>query len=641
MRGPVAAVAVLAALAAWPSASSAAEQTFCVADPNCSGTPEVSVADALAAAQANGAERDRIEVGPGTFPASGSLADSLTNPVLIEGAGEGVTTLTRPAAMNALVLSLSNAQSSVSDLIVQIPAGQAGMSGIVLANGASAERVFVVSSPALADATGVVVGNGSSLRESGVGLPNAAAAANDGVVAMQDAVVESGFVVATRGVLIRRSGTLVRGEQIIAGIGVELVGPTGSDVTATVDNTQVTSTEPPSPADAAIKATGPDASHSVTLSARHLTLIGPGGGNGFWASGQSSSFNPTATLNVLDSVVRGYAADLRGSAGPMGTASLSIDNSAFDFTKLTTNTNQATINPGPNNLNMSGFDPRLIDVRGAMRPAFDSPLVDHGVPGGLLSTESPFDLALLGRLVDGNGDGTARRDMGAFEYQRAAPEVTASAASATAGQRQAITFSATATDSDPGETTGPITWLFDDGATATGQSAQHAFAAAGVHRATASATDPAGVTGTGAATVIVADTTAPALRISRHAVRLTRRGVAAIALTCPGDEVSSPCKGRLTLKTVRKLKRPSSAAAKRIRLGSRRFTIPAGRTARVRIKLSKANRRLVRALVRLRVGAVAPVHDQAGNSGVAKSRFKLRATAPIRRRAAGRPRAPD
>ena len=49
-----------------------------------------------------------------------------------------------------------------------------------------------------------------------------------------------------------------------------------------------------------------------------------------------------------------------------------------------------------------------------MRPALDSPLVDRGVPGGLLSTESQFDLALLARLVDGNGDGTAQRDMGAL-----------------------------------------------------------------------------------------------------------------------------------------------------------------------------------------------------------------------------------
>jgi hypothetical protein len=359
-----------------------------------------------------------------------------------------------------------------------------------------------------------------------------------------------------------------------------------------------------------------------------VTLIGPGGGNGFWAAGESNGSNPTATLNVLDSVVRGYAADLRVSAGVMGTASLSIDNSAFDFTKVTTNNpNKATINPGLHNLNMSGFDPKLIDVRGAMHPAFDSPLVDRGVPGGLLSTESQFDLALLARLVDGNGDGTAQRDMGAFEYQRAAPAVTASASPATVGQGQAITFNAKATDSDPEETPGAITWVFDDGATATGASVQHAFAAAGAHTATASATDPAGVTGTGAATVIVTDTTAPGLRISRRAVTLTRRGVAAVALTCPGDEVSGPCQGRLTLRTVRRFERPGSAVAKRIRLGSRRFSIPAGRTAKVRIKLSRANRRLVTALRRVRVGAVAAVHDQAGNSGAAKSRFKLRARA--------------
>ena len=135
---------------------------MCVADPDCSGTPEASVADALAAARANGAERDRIKVGPGTFPATGSLTDSPSNPVLIEGAGEGATTLTRPPAMNGNVLSLGNPQSSVSKLRVHIPAGQTGMIGIVLADGAFGERVFIGSPPSLADATGVIVGNGAA-----------------------------------------------------------------------------------------------------------------------------------------------------------------------------------------------------------------------------------------------------------------------------------------------------------------------------------------------------------------------------------------------------------------------------------------------------------------------------------------------
>jgi hypothetical protein len=125
----------------------------------------------------------------------------------------------------------------------------------------------------------------------------------------------------------------------------------------------------------------------------------------------------------------------------------------------------------------------------------------------------------------------------------------------------------------------------------------------------------------------VADALAAAQANGPERDRIQGRGVAAVALTCPGDEVSGPCQGRLTLRTVRRLERPGSAVARRIRLGSRRFSIPAGRTAKVRIKLSKANRRLVTALRRVRVGAVAAVHDQAGNSGAAKSRFKLRARA--------------
>jgi hypothetical protein len=49
----------------------------------------------------------------------------------------------------------------------------------------------------------------------------------------------------------------------------------------------------------------------VTLTVRHATLIGPGSGTGFATKAQSVTFNPTATLNVLDSLVRGYTVDLQ------------------------------------------------------------------------------------------------------------------------------------------------------------------------------------------------------------------------------------------------------------------------------------------------------------------------------------------
>jgi PKD domain len=622
MRGLGAALAVSLAVAAWPALASAAEQTFCVNDPTCSGTPVATVADALAAAQANGSERDRIKVGPGTFPAASLLSDASDNPVLIEGAGEATTVLTRSPVAGETILALTNSQSGVSRLTVHIPAGQPEMIGIDLSAGASGDRLRITSPPGTSEAIGIQVDTGSSLRRSVVTLPNSAAAANIGIEAGANTVVESDGVNATYGIIIAGSGALIRTARVTALRGLQLFGSTVADNTATVENTQVNSLAP-SAGHAAVIVAGANATHTVTLSARHLTLLGPGSGTGFLARGQQVGTNPIANLNVLDSVVTGYETDIQGLAGPTGTSSITIDSSAFDFAKQATNTNAATINAGPNNINLNGVDPKLRNFQGDRRPGFDSPLVDRGVPGGLLAAESPLDLALFARLVDGNGDGTIRRDIGAFEYQRSAPQVAASATPSTAGQRKPITFNASATDADPDEAV-QITWQFDDGATATGASVQHAFASAGPHNATATAADPSGATGAAVTTVTIRDTEAPRLRISRRAVTLTRTGVAPVALTCPKREFSGPCAGRLTLKTLRKLERPGAARAKRIKLGSARFRIRAGRTVKVQVRLSRANRRLVAALGRVRVSAAATVRDQAGNRGAARRAVQLR-----------------
>ena len=60
---------------------------------------------------------------------------------------------------------------------------------------------------------------------------------------------------------------------------------------------------------------------------------------------------------------------------------------------------------------------------------------------------------------------------------------------------QAVTFTGSATESDPGETVTGLAWRFDDGGAATGTDAPHAFATAGKHTATLTATDSAGATG--------------------------------------------------------------------------------------------------------------------------------------------------
>jgi PKD repeat protein len=134
------------------------------------------------------------------------------------------------------------------------------------------------------------------------------------------------------------------------------------------------------------------------------------------------------------------------------------------------------------------------------RPLWTSPLIDAGDPAALAATT---DAGGLPRPVDGDGNGSAIRDVGAFEYQRSAPVVSdVSATPASVAPGDAVTFSASGADADPGEAI-LLSWSFDDGSTAVGSSVSHAFATAGTHTATVTVTDAPGRTATAQTSVTV------------------------------------------------------------------------------------------------------------------------------------------
>jgi PKD repeat protein len=143
----------------------------------------------------------------------------------------------------------------------------------------------------------------------------------------------------------------------------------------------------------------------------------------------------------------------------------------------------------------SFVDPSTNDYR----PRFDSPLMDAA--GAAFPTES--DRNGVTRDVDGNGDGTALADVGAFEYPRRAPTASATATPASVTLGNPLTFSGTgSSDPDPGDIL-TYTWSFDDGASANGQNVTHAFATPGGHAGTLTVRDPTGLSATGTATATV------------------------------------------------------------------------------------------------------------------------------------------
>ena len=106
--------------------------------------------------------------------------------------------------------------------------------------------------------------------------------------------------------------------------------------------------------------------------------------------------------------------------------------------------------------------------------------------------------------------------------------------------------------------------------------------------------------------------TSVTIRIAGKRLRLDRRGVARVRLTCPRAERSPPCRGTLILRTRTRVR--FRGKQRRVVLGKARFGIAAGRTAAVRLRIVGPKARLVRRNRRARrVLAIARVSDTAGN----------------------------
>ncbi len=120
-----------------------------------------------------------------------------------------------------------------------------------------------------------------------------------------------------------------------------------------------------------------------------------------------------------------------------------------------------------------------------------------------------------------------------------------------------------------------------------------------------------------------ADETAPALRIKGRQLKLSRRRKARALVVCPADEASSPCSGKLKLKTRHKL----NFGGKRhtVKLAAKRYEIPAGASERVALRLTKRKSLLVRHKRRARrVLAKTRVSDAAGNHRRIQKRMRLK-----------------
>jgi len=490
---------VLSLVAAGALAGPAAATVFCVAPATgCVGVVQPTLQQALDAALGV-AGPDTVQLPEGTVTGPG-FYDSANpdNTVTVEGAGRDRTVLTSPTSTaSGYNLDLRN-KATLSDLTVKQFLPAVPFQDALLLDG-TADRVGVSSSTG-PDAR--VSFNGTARHISVNGPANI-----DVRGTLEDSEITGGSLYTGTG------ASVFRRIRVVSPNGVG-----GQNSSIVMSSSLVVNTDPNGTV-ASFTASPVPNSHATTVLSNN-TFIGSGGPGcvGIGISGENGAYTSPNDFAVNDAtivntVVRNCKTSLvRDASGAHRTANVTIRSSDIDLSPVAvTQTGAGTLTAAPDAGNLN-VDPLFVGLNGLDQELrFSSPLVDQGLADPVSPEESATDLNGNPRVVDGNGDGVVKRDIGAFEYQRRPPVPTASVSSPTTPVGQAVTFSGSATESDPGETVTGLAWRFDDGGAATGTDAPHAFATGGKHTATLTATDTAGVTATATASVFVLAPGIPAI----------------------------------------------------------------------------------------------------------------------------------
>jgi len=394
------ATALLVALA-LPALASAND--YCV-QVSCPGTDVNSIEDAFSLAKISG-DADRVFLGGheyGTLNQQGFVYDA-SGPIEIVGAGPA-TVLTGPSGGWGVLTLKGGPGSSVHDLTVKLPQYAQGY-GLYTSNGA--RRIDVVEhADQLNMREGVVRVSGGTLEDSEVQLVRdgkstaVALGAGGGILRRSDVAASKGVLSQYGDTVIERSRVqgLSYGVRALGGVTtirssrIHAIGPDETGIRAEAQNSDTTVN-----ADGVTVTTGIGA-----------TAVG---------IGATTELAPAlnAEVNLTNSVVRGGGAALlahSGSASPgAGYAKVAASYSDYDPSRNDTTGGHAALSEA--NVSNSGDGGFVSEAFLGFRLLPTSPLVDAGDP----ATPQGLDLDGNALVADGNGDGIARRDIGAFELQ--------------------------------------------------------------------------------------------------------------------------------------------------------------------------------------------------------------------------------
>jgi len=570
----IAAIALCAVLAA----ASARATTFCVPafDPercpdNGSNVAQADLETAMQSEAADG-EADTVIVAPGTYSDPDTFEPTGADPLTIEGAGAGeagdpqATRLTTESSANVYVVNLAASSGRtivMRGLTVVVPASLPDNQGAgIQVGGDTLEGVDVeVANPHSSAIPSWPEGGayaGGRIYPTGGGVVERAIDTGVSGLAGQLAIAGVTLVEPVTGIWAESSAIPISAQRVTVERALQGAFIASQGGQLDVGNSVAISASVPTTLDALA-----NTAEETAIEADHLTLVHEGSPSGSTAVASRSSSTGNAEVAMENSILRGYPHPYGRTAFSSGAADLAVRYSNLGG-EVVADSGPGTLDAGTGNIDadplFAGAAPFGSATDLALLPGSASVDAGDPAPGGAVA-----DFLGEVRPLDGDGDGIAIRDQGAFELRVPAPP-----------------------KEEP--------------------------------QSMAPASRPASPTG------------AVAVRILGRRLRFNRRGVARLRLRCPASEPSPPCRGRLVLRTLLKLRLGKGAKAKRRRLAlaRARFELAAGRTGAVRLRLKGRKLRLVRHSRRARrVVAIARVRDAAGSRATVQHRLRATLGGPV------------
>lgn len=525
-------IAACAIALAAPAGASAGDYCvgstpFCVSANNYPGDTPGFLAARAAATGAAGA--DRIFIAPGNYDTASTITISESDTLEVIGSGQGETVfrLTGGNNMTALSINFADSASEVRGLSLQITGSPTGSTwGLQVANGKI--RNVAVADLSTHNTAGVVLGNATTVIDTSISMNSnndTALSATSGNASFDGISIKNTSGTGGTGLNLSGSNYDVK-RSVFRNLGYGIDFESGNvDVTDSLFDLGAV----PSAIGMYVGNENSGSTNTAIARLARSTIVGSGAGQrGVWAHTNDATDSTTLDLfNDLFDLPDGSSVDFDCDETSGGSTTLTSNHTGFQAASNAIDAGCSTSHTAA--IETSTSVPEYINAAdGDFRPTWESPYVDAG-DAGAGPAPGTNDLSGGDRVVDGDGNAAAMLDVGAYEYQRAAPVATANGIPASVAVGQTVSFSGDATDLEGEAVT--YGWSFDDGATATGTTTNHAFATAGTHTGTITATDVTGRSGSATATITVRPPSIAIAKKPKKAFSKKRKGFKLVAQT--------------------------------------------------------------------------------------------------------------